>query len=295
MNRVLATLFALGIPTASLAGVIPPTPRLPQAAADLLPGAKAPEAADDPVKIADRIAANTKAAGERLAGQDTGDDTRKTQEQILKDIDALLNQNPPPMSGGGGGGKSPPPDGGGQSGEKPPPDGGGQGGEKPPPDGGGQSGQKPPPSGGGQGGEQKPGEGKLSGKGQPEPKGGEDQTNGRSARKERRDQDKGGQPDKGNGPMPMGNDPGGKPPMPPGGQPGDGGGPTGPGGMGSAKGTPALPLDDAISKQVWGHLPERLRQQMSQYYKEQFMPKYSDMLRQYYSSLAEREKAPRKP
>ena len=47
-------------------------------------------------------------------------------------------------------------------------------------------------------------------------------------------------------------------------------------------------------KQVWGHLPEKLRQQMSQYYKEQFMPKYGDLLRQYYSSLAEREKAKKK-
>ena len=66
-------------------------------------------------------------------------------------------------------------------------------------------------------------------------------------------------------------------------------------GGGTGKGMPALPLDDTITKQVWGHLPERLRQQMSQYYKEQFMPKYSDMLRQYYASLAEREKAQRKP
>jgi len=66
-------------------------------------------------------------------------------------------------------------------------------------------------------------------------------------------------------------------------------------GGGGVKGMPALPLDDTITKQVWGHLPERLRQQMSQYYKEQFMPKYSDMLRQYYASLAEREKAHKKP
>ena len=66
-------------------------------------------------------------------------------------------------------------------------------------------------------------------------------------------------------------------------------------GGGGTKGARALPLDDTITKQVWGHLPERLRQQMSQYYKEQFMPKYSDMLRQYYASLAEREKAQKKP
>ena len=46
------------------------------------------------------------------------------------------------------------------------------------------------------------------------------------------------------------------------------------------------PIDDAVVKEVWGHLPDKLRQQVSQYYKEQFMPKYSDLLKQYYSSLA---------
>jgi hypothetical protein len=49
---------------------------------------------------------------------------------------------------------------------------------------------------------------------------------------------------------------------------------------------PQLPLADEVAKEVWGHLPERLRQQMSQYYREEFMPRYSGLLRQYYSSLA---------
>ena len=55
---------------------------------------------------------------------------------------------------------------------------------------------------------------------------------------------------------------------------------------------PTLPIDDAVVKEVWGHLPDKLRQQVSQYYKEQFMPKYSELLKQYYSSLAN---APQKP
>jgi hypothetical protein len=55
-------------------------------------------------------------------------------------------------------------------------------------------------------------------------------------------------------------------------------------------GTQGLPLDDPIAKQVWGHLPEKLRQQMSQYYREQFMPKYSPLIRDYFNSLAERER-----
>jgi hypothetical protein len=43
-------------------------------------------------------------------------------------------------------------------------------------------------------------------------------------------------------------------------------------------------------KDVWGQLPEKLRQEMDLYFREDFMPRYSDLLRQYYSSLAERER-----
>ena len=56
--------------------------------------------------------------------------------------------------------------------------------------------------------------------------------------------------------------------------------------MGKAAIKPALPIDDAVVKEVWGHLPDKLRQQVTQYYKEEFMPKYSELLKQYYSSLA---------
>jgi hypothetical protein len=43
-----------------------------------------------------------------------------------------------------------------------------------------------------------------------------------------------------------------------------------------------------VYKDVWGHLPEKMRQQMDLYFREQFMPRYSELLKQYYSSLAER-------
>jgi hypothetical protein len=80
-------------------------------------------------------------------------------------------------------------------------------------------------------------------------------------------------------PPPMGGMPMPMPPMTPaGGTAGD------PKGTVSPKAT--LPLDDEMTKEVWGHLPDKLRQQVSQYYKEQFMPKYADLLKQYYSSLA---------
>ena len=63
------------------------------------------------------------------------------------------------------------------------------------------------------------------------------------------------------------------------------------GGLGGRSVKPDLPLDDPFTKQVWGHLPEKLRQQAMQSYREQFMPKYNELLKQYYSNIAEREKA----
>jgi hypothetical protein len=43
-----------------------------------------------------------------------------------------------------------------------------------------------------------------------------------------------------------------------------------------------------LYKDIWGHLPETLRQEMNQYSREQFMAKYGDLLKQYYTTLAEK-------
>jgi hypothetical protein len=43
-----------------------------------------------------------------------------------------------------------------------------------------------------------------------------------------------------------------------------------------------------LYKDVWGHLPETMRQEMDQYAREQFMAKYQDLLKQYYSTIAEK-------
>jgi hypothetical protein len=43
-----------------------------------------------------------------------------------------------------------------------------------------------------------------------------------------------------------------------------------------------------LYKDVWGHLPETLRQEMDQYSREQFMAKYNDLLKQYYATIAEK-------
>ena len=52
---------------------------------------------------------------------------------------------------------------------------------------------------------------------------------------------------------------------------------------------PADSLADIV-KDIWGHLPETLRQDVDHYYREQFMPRYRDLLQQYYLRLAETER-----
>jgi hypothetical protein len=41
-------------------------------------------------------------------------------------------------------------------------------------------------------------------------------------------------------------------------------------------------------KDIWGHLPEALRMQMDAYAREKFMAKYDGLLKQYYSTVAEK-------
>lgn len=52
-----------------------------------------------------------------------------------------------------------------------------------------------------------------------------------------------------------------------------------------------------VAKDIWGHLPETMRQEIDHYYRERFMPRYRDLLQQYYLRLAETERRPggRKP
>jgi len=67
---------------------------------------------------------------------------------------------------------------------------------------------------------------------------------------------------------------------------------------GNNPGTPFGPLSPKrqsdkladLYKDVWGTLPDRMRQEMDLYYREQFMPRYSELLRQYYAALAEQRK-----
>lgn len=45
-----------------------------------------------------------------------------------------------------------------------------------------------------------------------------------------------------------------------------------------------------IYKDIWGHLPESKRAEMDAYAREKFMPKYSELIKQYYATLAEKSR-----
>lgn len=232
---------------------------------------------ENPAEVVDRIIKNSKAVGDRLAMTDTGKQTRTTQDKILKDIDALLDQdNPPPKSGGDSGNKNDQDKNKDQKNKDQKnnndPAGGMNNMQK--------KGDMPPPMGGMQ------------------PTGGDDNKQASGGHRPRPGQK--GQEPKQPGKQPAGakQDSGmakarpspGKTPAGPKGSQKAGGGPGNPTGKMAAK--PSLPIDDDVVKEVWGHLPDKLRQQVTQYYKEEFMPRYAGLLKQYYSSLAN---TPQKP
>ncbi len=45
-----------------------------------------------------------------------------------------------------------------------------------------------------------------------------------------------------------------------------------------------------LYRDVWGHLPEQKRQEMDAYSRERFMPRYDELLRQYYRTLSEQSR-----
>jgi hypothetical protein len=45
-----------------------------------------------------------------------------------------------------------------------------------------------------------------------------------------------------------------------------------------------------LYKDVWGHLPETQRAEMTAYSREKFMDKYNELIKQYYSSIAEKSR-----
>jgi hypothetical protein len=274
MKRLLALLM-----TAALAGagITQEPPKPVEKKAETKKEAETPPEEDvDVQKTSERIAENAQKAGDRLKEKDPGAATRKIQDEILKDIDALLKkaQQPPPQNPDMSP-MMPPPDG------MPPPKDGmppPKGGAGMPPPKGGMGGSQPPMPGGGMGGG-----------------GGEKPQPGRRGQRQRKQ--RGDSPPMGGmSPMAKGG-PGGMEPMPmkPDQKEGQAGGDKPKGDSNPdqfGKASPKRQNDKMadLYKDVWGHLPDRMRQEMDLYYREQFMPRYSDLLRRYYAALAEQRK-----
>jgi hypothetical protein len=215
---------------------------------------------ENPLEVVERIVKNSQSVGDKLAQTDTGTETRGKQATILKDIDKLIDQqeNPPPPMGGDSDDKK-------KQDKNDKNDKNDKSDESPKND-------KNPKGG-------------MDPKGDMNPQGGQNPMGGNSPPRGRkpRQGEQGSQP-KNSGPPPTGKPPGGMAK----GNPKSGKQAASAGGNPKGKIAPkaTLPIDDAVVKEVWGHLPDRLRQQVSQYYKEEFMPKYAELLKQYYSSLA---------
>jgi hypothetical protein len=219
---------------------------------------------ENPLEVVKRIIANSNSVGDKLAMTDTGAETLGKQETILKDIKSLIDQeeNPPPQPDNDKNDKKP--DDTSKKDDMSKGDMGSQGDKKdtsPMPKEKGMGGM-PPPTGGM----------------------GDDQPMGRRLRQQAGKEPKGGSGGGGGGkqsqpmtaaPMQPPKNTGGRVPDP---KPGDPKTPT----------IPLLPQEDDIVKEVWGHLPDKMRQQATQYYQQDFMPRYTELLKLYYSSLAEK-------
>jgi hypothetical protein len=279
----LFALAALAGPAAADSLPVAPPPREVRPDGSRDPAPAAPKA-EDPEQVVARIIANAKQASDKLAAADAGEGTRATQGTVLKDIDALLNPPDSPPKGGGGDSSDM------SKQDKKNDNGDGSKDQK----NDGKSGSGPPDKQDG-----------MGGKGGADPKSG---TSPGGMGQPKDGQANAGRRPRAGGPPKDGKEPGGtasagnaggKEPAPatPGGATAKAGTPKDPVGTATAGATdpkgdrpPPLqaqvPLPDEVAKEVWGHLPERLRQQMSQYYREEFMPRYAGLLKQYYSSLA---------
>lgn len=230
-----------------------------------------PAPVEDADAIRKRLQQSMQQADKSLQANDVGQSTRALQKSIVEDIAALLRlmqDRPPPPNQTG----TPPP-------EQPP-------GDTPDND----NNQRSAPSSGGSG---RPSDRSAPSKNRSQPEAGKRERRGAS-----------GQPSEANRngtPNPAGKDgPEARrePDQATGMRPGDA-----PGNPGAnpdqAKGA-TMPQQDSgkpekmadVYRDVWGHLPESLRQEVDHYYRERFMPKYRELLRQYYTRLAEADKRP---
>jgi hypothetical protein len=262
----------------------PPREVRPDGSRDPAPEPAIPKA-QNPLETVERIIKNSKVVGDKLAMTDTGTDTQKTQDTILKDIQSLIDQkeNPPPPSPNQNQDmnkdqkENQPNDKDKKDDMMPMP---GMN-DMPPQKKDMQPGMNDMPP---QKKDMQPGDGMN-----PPPMGGNDQPKGRKPRQQSGDQSK----EQGGKPMEPGKSPDGKASKAPNAaskNPKQGTGQT-PEPMSQGERPPttlSIPPEEAAVKDVWGYLPDKLRQQAMQYYKQEFMPSYAKLLEQYYSSLSEK-------
>jgi len=183
----------------------------------------------------DRVAKGMRSASEKLDGKETGDETTKLQEQVIRDLDELIKQlqNPPSNGGGGGGGG-----------------GGSSGGGSSKSGGGGSS--RPQHAGGGRGGKGQPqgGTPKQQAQGSGNEQGGQDRRDAQDS-EERTDAER--------------------------------------------KAAAEAARKKKLEIDVWGHLPPHLRDQLLNTYGERMLPKYEQLVKQFYEALSEQnESKPRR-
>jgi hypothetical protein len=211
------------------------------------PPAQPDQPEEDESEVLNRVSKNMRTSEDHLANRELTDATRQVQEDILKDLDALINKT---QNGGDDNQDQ-------QNQDK-------NQGQQDQPQGGQQkksNGQTKIGMGGGRkrlrGEQQARGQGRKSG-GQPKGQGqGEQMANAK--------------PGVGQGQQPMGQGGGAQP------------------GGGGQSGGEANKLAE-IYKDKWGELPETMRAQMNAYSREQFMAKYNDLTKQYYSAVAEKSR-----
>jgi hypothetical protein len=233
------------------------------------------EAADQPKDIMARLAKDLAAAEERLKKADPGDETRKIQREIIDLLDELIKQTSNQQSSSGGGGQSKKGEQSKQSGSKS----GAPDKNNPPKDQKSDSGQnKQDAKNGGkddQKAQVKPGKGDEN-EGQAKEKGDGKKDDGKqgTAKAGGTDKDKGMKDDKDQGKK---------------GEVKADQSETAAGGGAKQDQTDHAKKNTLadLHREPWGHLPEKMRLEMDAYSKERFMPRYEDLLQQYYRSIAE--------
>lgn len=207
--------------------------------------------ADDPKVIMARIAENLEKSEQLLKEKDISKKTLDIQQKIIEDLEKLIKQKESQSSQQQGASGSPKP------GQKP-------SGNSRPQSGSGSSSQKQgKPSSGSQGG--KPKDKKESGgKGKSSPQQ-QDKKGEKAGSKQQKPGKKAGSQDSKS--------------------------PAGTGIRGVPQGDPKITRTKVPDlRSQWGHLPKRKLDEIDAYSRERFMPRYDQLLRQYYRAIAERAK-----